>query len=455
MIKEILDAGFVLQQRDYLARRLQSEAEQLQAGNPESAEMAEKFEVEEEDLRAAAAMLADASATPDDKTCFIPGDQALSLLQASLNEAYMTSGLVQTEAISGLDAVGGKVAITDLRLPPEAVTKAVTDGFVAGSTSSDPRYVTQFLLARASRLFRRRPPFRDQPARATIANRARVILFGDWGSGVPRAVATARHIKRLLTEKPDYEGHAIHIGDIYFAGFGYEYKQRALPFWPGTDGHSWAIAGNHDMYTGGAGFLNDFLADPKFSAQQAKHWFVLENDNWQIFGLDSAYALPGATGQRGELAGTQAQQVHQIRTASPGKGGILLTHHQPFNVSAGAFEIHSPKMVDALQPVLHANLVRGWFWGHEHDAAVYKPWNNVAYPCLTGHAGVPEAFKQRSLDGQQRWRWSDHLATTDGDYFSMGFTVLDFDEGSCEVSFYNEDGVRQPFPDGRHVITKV
>lgn len=453
MIRDLLDESFVLRQRQFLANRLSAEADLLEKGKPASVEHAEEHEVTADDLRAAAALLAEpAIDTGKGTLVYIPSDPVTCLLQACLEESYHAAGVVQRAAVSGLAPGAAADPVTDLQLPPSLRTPADISALVAFE-EGDPRYASQFLLARAGALFRKRPAFVDTPARATIADRARVILFGDWGTGIPRARAIATSIKAVLDAAPDREGHVVHLGDVYFVGFESEYRKRVLPYWPGAAGRSWSITGNHDMYAGGGGFIKAMLGDARFSAQQKSTWFVLENTHWQICGLDSAFAPPDKTGQRGALAGTQAAQVHRLRSASSHKGGILLSHHQPFNAKAGAAEIHSPAMVNALQPTLDAGLARAWFWGHEHDAAVFKPWANVPYPCLTGHSGVPEAFQARTLDPLQRWQWTDAFESADGHYFTMGFTVLDFDEASLEVSFYNEHGVRQPFLDGRHVVT--
>jgi hypothetical protein len=451
MIRELLDESFVLRQREFLANRLSTEAARLESGQPASVDHADEHEVTADDLRAAAALLAEpAIDTGKDALVYIPSDPVTCLLQACLEESYMAAGVVERATVSAL-AAGAVEPITDLHLPAALTSPADVSALVAFE-EGDPRYATQFLLAKAAARFSKRPTFVDRPARVTMADRARVVLFGDWGTGIARARAVAASIKDVLAKASDREGHVIHLGDVYFAGFEKEYRERILPHWPGAAGRSWSIGGNHDMYAGGGGFIDGLLGDARFSAQQKRTWFVLENSYWQICALDSAFNPPDNSGQRGALAGTQAEQVHQLRSGSPKKQGILLSHHQPFNAKAGAVEIHSPSMVNALQQTLDAGLVRAWFWGHEHDAAVFKPWRNVAYPCLTGHAGVPESFKARTLDSLQRWRWTETFDSTDGKYFTMGFTVLDFDEASLEVSFYNEHGKPQAFSDGRHVL---
>jgi hypothetical protein len=59
----------------------------------------------------------------------------------------------------------------------------------------------------------------------------------------------------------------------------------------------WALNGNHDRYSGGHGYFGYLLHDPRFRGQwrgaSADHtlssYFSLENEDWQLLGLDSAY----------------------------------------------------------------------------------------------------------------------------------------------------------------------
>ena len=50
---------------------------------------------------------------------------------------------------------------------------------------------------------------------------------------------------------------------------------------------SWTVPGNHDMYTGGHGFYHMLNKDNRFIGQNGCSYFLLENDYWQIFGLDT------------------------------------------------------------------------------------------------------------------------------------------------------------------------
>lgn len=440
MILDLLKPEFLEAQRQFLATHLATAAP------------SDKHQLTSADLRLAADTLTATQTNPaDPNLVYIPCDRHLALLQIALECAYLDTNEVQSPTALGLAPDDDFIAISDLELPPHLKAPPKALGLTPFQ-EGDPRYAAGYLYARLVAVASTKPPFPSQPARATIASKSRVVLFGDWGSGVPRAQTLANSIKAILAAAPDREGHVVHLGDVYFAGFADEYRNRVLPYWPGAPGRSWNIAGNHDVYTGGADYFSTMLGAPVMSAQQRAAWFVLENQHWQILGLDSAFDAPDPQGSRGRLAGQQAALATQIRRDNPQKSGILLTHHQPFNTPGGDFDLHSHEMVAQLRPMIYAGLVKAWFWGHEHDCAVYKPWTNVEYCCLTGNAGVPASFKDQSLDAVTRFRWQDSIRKWHGHYATMGFTVLDFDGPALEVSFYNESGIRQSLPDGPHIL---
>lgn len=441
MIRDLLQPQFLESQRQFLAACLAAAA----AAN------VDKDNLTPAQLRAAAETLAATQTNAaDTNLVYIPCDRHLSLLQIALETAYLATNEIQSPAALSL-AADDFIPVSDLELPSHLKAPPEALGLTPFQ-EGDPRFAAGYLYARLVAASSRPPVFPNKPARAPIADKSRVVLFGDWGSGVPRAQTLANSIRALLAAAPDREGHVVHLGDVYFAGFADEYRTRVLPYWPGAPGRSWNIAGNHDVYTGGADYFSTLLAAPVMSAQQGAAWFVLENTHWQILGLDSAFHPSDAHGARGRLAGQQATLATQIRRQNPEKAGILLTHHQPFNTPGGAFDLHSHEMVAQLRPMIYAGLVKAWFWGHEHDCAVYKPWTNVEYCCLTGNAGVPASFKAQPLDAVTRFRWQDSIRKWHGHYATMGFTVLDFDGPALEVSFYNESGIRQPLPDGPHIL---
>src|SRR5207302_9247696 len=99
---------------------------------------------------------------------------------------------------------------------------------------------------------------------------------------------------------------------------------------------SWCLNANHDMFGGGGPYFDFLLADPRFACQQGTSYFALENDDWQILGLDTGYGSLDVRGETGTLYGPHAAWGAQKRAAAPKKQkAVLLSHHQLFSPWAG------------------------------------------------------------------------------------------------------------------------
>ena len=301
MIKNLLDAKFLARQQEIVIAQLEREAGQLNQGDPLALKMAAKHGVTAQDLLDTAARLREPTteAGPRDRYAYIPQNPTRSVLQGALEQTYRAAGAVAPPT-AALESAGGFTPVSGDELRPQFTAEAALEG--VQFQEGDPLYAAMYLSAEAGRLFRTRPKFNPVPARATIANNARLVLFGDWGTGLPRARALGAVVKKLIEDAPG-EGHAIHLGDVYYAGFDDDYKNRFLGdgLWPGVAGRSWSLSGNHDMYTGGHGFFKVLLGDPRFVNQANSSWFILENDNWQICGMDSTYNSPDWKGDKGDF----------------------------------------------------------------------------------------------------------------------------------------------------------
>ncbi len=231
--------------------------------------------------------------------------------------------------------------------------------------------------------------------------------------------------------------HVVHLGDVYYSGTEREYRRRFLPYWPVDESEvdrvgSWSLNANHDMYSGGHGYFEVLLGDPRFARHEGSSYFSLHNDDWQVLGLDTGW-------EDGGLQDPQSEWVDATLGAGDRKG-MLLSHHQLFSA-------YKPDVRATLEPklrgVLDADRVRAWFWGHEHRCMLYEPYEHVAAARCIGHGGVPVymwrsqdepcpppgtyEYRGRIVDGLQRWAL-------------FGFAVLDFDGPRLHVRYIDETG---------------
>jgi hypothetical protein len=227
---------------------------------------------------------------------YLAREDFTSLVQSALEAYFEDHEPERIEVFEAPDSEGlapGEEPLADpvtdqrLSLPDEQ------DELVGRLEITDPRWVTS-AMAMGWRFVRQRHPFKAAvPTPQPLAANARIVLVGDWGTGIKRAQNVGKQIRKII--EPDIgqrEQHVIHLGDVYYSGWEREYDKNFLCYWPVEHDEpvgSWSLNGNHDMYSGGHAYFGHLLADSRFAAQDRSSWFSLENDDWQVFGLDTAH----------------------------------------------------------------------------------------------------------------------------------------------------------------------
>ena len=416
----------------------------------------ETQEIEKEDLAEAREQLTEAvrrerQATPkkEDNVSYFPRDPIMCLAQSTLHqycESKKPEKILQRSDQIRAANPQGEIPIADRELSADLsdfLSEKRQRSFFQDFELADIGWAN-CTLAAAVRAWHGRYTFNPNPAAPyKISNKARVLLFSDWGSGLPRAQKVAKEIRKALLDPvaADRDKHVIHLGDVYYSGWAKEYEANFLPFWPVQEGESaryssWTLNANHDMYSGGKGYFDYLLGDKRFTPQQRSSMFSLENDNWILLGLDTGYHQE--TFDPHDLYGYQNEWV-EASLKGKNKGGILLSHHQPFS----AFEPGGEKILNKLRNTLDSALVRAWFWGHEHRCVLYKEREKIAYPRCIGHGGIPFYVADPIPDGsdviyEYREGFDDLLESWN--YF--GFVIMDFNGDQIDVRYVNERGTQ-------------
>jgi hypothetical protein len=247
----------------------------------------------------------------------------------------------------------------------------------------------------------------------------RIAIASDWATGTMEANRVANNMKAC---HPHY---TLHLGDVYHMGEAPEIEENCFGKqrgnyhgvnWPMDCLGSFALMGNHEMYSGGHSYFKTFLpklglfdADKKVISPQSASFFCLETDRWVILGLDTGYHAGGIPALS-DIPGINSipflnvnarfddimmrwlkQTLLTLRAGSPERKPVLvLTHHQPFS----SFEQCFGKPVEQLA---EAGFSDGrefvWLFGHEHRLTIYNKQrlagSMTAYPRCVGHAGMP------------------------------------------------------------------
>lgn len=224
----------------------------------------------------------------------------------------------------------------------------------------------------------------------------RVALAGDWGTGTDESQAIA---DAMMLSKPEL---TIHLGDVYYVGEPAEVEENCLgkdsPLykgvtWPKGSKGSFALNGNHEMYSGGHGYFEVLLPTLGIPTtqdhQQLRSYFCLETPGWRVLALDTGY-------NSDTLFGNCRLDDHLIEwlkgvvnPAANKKPTVLLSHHQWFSsFNDGDYDTPANQIAEFFK-----NQEIVWLWGHEHRLSLYNKYSGdnglTVYARCIGHGGMP------------------------------------------------------------------
>jgi Calcineurin-like phosphoesterase len=433
VIDLVLDKRFVLTQAEAVLAQLQKAPEEV-AFAKDTGPGVQKVKTQ-----LAAALVEESPAgteAVDEREAYIPANAVLSVLQTVIEERLTKKHPKVLRPAPGFTDAGG----------PVATSVIAEDDF----DPTDVHWVTAIAKALANRLRQRKHGFvwSDPPPAVEIADDALIVLVGDWGAGNAGARAVGTQIRTELQKAGDREVHLIHLGDVYYSGERWEARQRFLDPWPIQPGdpgrwHSWALNGNHDMYSGGHGYFEVILADDRFRLQRTPDGrgiscFRLYNDHWQFLALDSAWDahLIMHQGRDGFISAKQAEWVRACLEPPQDRRTVLLTHHQ---LKSRHHHV-SGNLGTRLGAVLADPGLDAWIWGHEHLCMKFAPLAQLSYALCAGHGALPHAV---GGGNPEPGGWEYDVGHQDGDghmWRLCGYVVLDLDGKQNTVRHVDQRG---------------
>jgi predicted phosphodiesterase len=369
----------------------------------------------------------------------MPRDRTVALFQAAMDE-YLDQKLPRAKnggkASTSTPRSKSKTALAVQEGQPDIsifFKKPTTPGSVPPGTKApfaqfsnlDPGWASVAIAAFAARL-RGKAKFVTHKSltdfRFELPEQTTVALVSDWGGGNDAARTIAAEIKK---HKPNY---VIHLGDIYYAGTDHEVKKRFLDLWDfettsGTLQRTFALNGNHEMYSGGQAYFKAIK-----SLKQPASYFALGNKHWRLIGLDTAYVDH-------DLNKEQLQWLAAQLTGTA--KNVLLSHHQPFS----AFESTNKgeHLCERLSKHLDNRQIYGWIWGHEHLCVVYEDRLGFKGRCI-GHGCIPYNLPDApQSEVKVRW-WNTRQQNTFGNRGMQGFALLNINGASMHVEYIDKDG---------------
>jgi len=292
---------------------------------------------------------------------------------------------------------------------------------------------------------------------------ATVALIADWGTGTD--VATDL-LKQVAQQKPDV---LIHLGDIYYSGTPQEcdanFKNivNSVLARDTQDVPVYTLSGNHDMYSGGAGYysLIDSLND--HARLQQASFFCLRNDDWQFIAMDTGLHDYNPFTVTDVLTFIEQDEEDWIteRIAEFSGKTILLSHHQLFSAlsqigpaqDGGKLTAYNPMLLKSFNRFAQAakQPIAAWFWGHEHNLSIYQPYLGLNRGRCIGHGAVPtfevgpENTPDTRIDNPPLLQ--NVLLGEVNRIYMHGFTIMRLGQGAqstASAEYYQSDGSAKP-----------
>jgi predicted phosphodiesterase len=356
------------------------------------------------------------------------------------HEAASVGGPKATEGVGDAAKYCASIwwEIAKARVAGDSLAEQTWKARLGAFTSCDPRYadaVEQYV--EFYKVKHGVPPYKvwtkldDFIIDWKVPAKARIVILGDWGTGQQDAKSLLAAIAR---KNPDV---ILHLGDIYYSGTEFEMTNYFLNIWKSeidmTKVKTFTLAGNHDMYSGGGPYY-ELLGD----LGQPASYFCLRNDDWQFVALDTGlHDVDALGGKPTFLEATEVQWLNDKIATAGNRQTVLMSHHQLFTAfeDIGA-QFMNQTLNQQVGPILPKVTV--WFWGHEHNQVIYKPFQGVLGRCI-GHGAYPVGITEIADKPKFPNVPLENVTLAKGpSFYSHGYVVMDLDGSAAQVSYYQD-----------------
>lgn len=279
-------------------------------------------------------------------------------------------------------------------------------------------------------------PFAATPGHVELAERVKLAIAGDWGTGYWRGDQTpAAKVARVMQSgAPDW---TIHLGDVYYAGTSDEEHANLIDVWPRGARGQFVLNSNHEMYSGGGPFFTQAIPTLAPQQQGTSYWSA-SNEHWFVIGLDTAYEATDIylDGNLGENT-PQTRWLSSLAAAIGSRKVIVLSHHEPV-----PFDGSSTTTVYQQVTALLGRVPDYWYWGHLHNAIVYRDLPGGFTGRCVGHGAIPYG-DAKGLAANAKVAWYETQNADDPEYEQRvlcGFVELELDGPELRERLIGENG---------------
>jgi hypothetical protein len=266
-------------------------------------------------------------------------------------------------------------------------------------------------------------------------------------------------MRRIALSKPDV---LIHIGDVYYSGTAEECDLNFTRIIDATFNRAttpmpvYTLSGNHDMYSGGAGYYGILKTLNPPETRQPASFFCLRSadQKWQFVAMDTGLHDDDPFTVTKDLTYLEKDEEDWLVARIQGFSGktILLSHHQLFSAFSQIGPANADGSLNPINPCLAESFARfqaaaegrlaAWFWGHEHNLCIFESFAGLAKGRCIGHGAVPVFSSQTPYTSPRGIAHPPALLNNVrlglvGAVYAHGYTILRLKgDGSATADYY-------------------